>query len=175
MLSVHKLGPKGVEYYVSYAGRGAEGYWLGESCRLAGACRCGRPGGVPCPRERRAPRRGSAVGTRRHRPHAGLGLHAVGAEISIARLGTRRRTAAGGTCRGASRGGQGGLLVPRGRGRPGTARVRGPRRARYCGARRRLLRTPGLACGSTRSSIRMGLFATSPKEATGDGPRSTPA
>ena len=27
MLSAHKLGPKGVEYYVSYAGRGTEGYW----------------------------------------------------------------------------------------------------------------------------------------------------
>ena len=34
MLSAHKLGPKGVEYYVSYAGRGAEGYWLGKAALL---------------------------------------------------------------------------------------------------------------------------------------------
>ena len=40
MLSAHKLGPKGVEYYVSYAGRGTEGYWLGKvaaSLGLVGA------------------------------------------------------------------------------------------------------------------------------------------
>ena len=36
MLSAHKLGPKGVEYYVSYAGRGAEGYWLGKAAASLG-------------------------------------------------------------------------------------------------------------------------------------------
>ena len=36
MLSAHKLGPKGVEYYVSYAGRGAEGYWLGRAATSLG-------------------------------------------------------------------------------------------------------------------------------------------
>ena len=36
MLSAHKLGQKGVEYYVSYAGRGAEGYWLGKAAASLG-------------------------------------------------------------------------------------------------------------------------------------------
>ena len=36
VLSAHKLGPKGVEYYVSYAGRGAEGYWLGKAAASLG-------------------------------------------------------------------------------------------------------------------------------------------
>ena len=36
MLSAHKLGPKGVEYYVSYAGRGLEGYWLGKAAASLG-------------------------------------------------------------------------------------------------------------------------------------------
>ncbi|MGO9878724.1 MAG: MobF family relaxase, partial [Acidimicrobiales bacterium] len=36
MLSAHKLGPKGVEYYVSYAGRGTEGYWLGKAAASLG-------------------------------------------------------------------------------------------------------------------------------------------
>jgi conjugative relaxase-like TrwC/TraI family protein len=36
VLSAHKLGVKGVEYYVSYAGRGAEGYWLGKAAASLG-------------------------------------------------------------------------------------------------------------------------------------------
>ena len=36
MLSAHKLGQKGVEYYVSYAGRGTEGYWLGKAAASLG-------------------------------------------------------------------------------------------------------------------------------------------
>jgi conjugative relaxase-like TrwC/TraI family protein len=36
VLSAHKLGPKGVEYYVSYAGRGTEGYWLGKAAASLG-------------------------------------------------------------------------------------------------------------------------------------------
>ena len=36
MLSAHKLGVKGVEYYVSYAGRGTEGYWLGKAAASLG-------------------------------------------------------------------------------------------------------------------------------------------
>ena len=39
MLSAHKLGQKGVEYYVSYAGRGAEGYWLGKAAASLGGMR----------------------------------------------------------------------------------------------------------------------------------------
>jgi len=79
--------PKGVEYYVSYAG--AHGGLLArKGRRVTGACRFGRPGGVPRPSERRAPRWGRllervAADTRR------AGLHGVGAEVGIARLGTR--------------------------------------------------------------------------------------
>jgi len=36
VLSAHKLGQNGVEYYVSYAGRGAEGYWLGKAAASLG-------------------------------------------------------------------------------------------------------------------------------------------
>jgi hypothetical protein len=89
VLSAHKLGQKGVEYYVSYAGRGTEGYWLGKAAASLGLVGAVDPAAFRALAKGEHPDGGRLLERVADRPHAGLGLHAVGAEVGIARLGAR--------------------------------------------------------------------------------------
>jgi len=134
---------------------------------------CGRPGGVPRPRERRAPRRGSAVGTGRDRPHAGWDF-TLSAPKSVslawALADEPLRAALAEAHRGRSR-------QPSRSSRrrwPGTARVRG-RDGTLMRARHRLLCPPRLARARSAAPHAWDRLQSRRRKATGDGPRSTPA
>jgi len=174
VLSAHKLGLKGVEYYVSYAGRGAEGYWLGKAAASLGLV------GPVDPAAFRALAKGEHPDGGRllervasdHTPGWDLTLSAPkSVSLAWALADEPLRAALAEAHRGAVKAAFSFLEDEGGRarrgfgGRDGTSLRGSPSPA---------LSTPPRE-SSTRSSTRMGSSATSPKEATGDGPRSTPA
>ena len=141
----HKLGPKGVEYYVSYAGRGTEGYWLGKAAASLGLVGAVDPAAFRALAKGEHPDGGrllERVATD-HTPGWDFTLSAPkSVSLAWALADEPLRAALAEAHRGAVKAAFSFLEDEGGR---APARVRGPRRARLCGARRRLLCPPRLA------------------------------
>ena len=145
MLSAHKLGPKGVEYYVSYAGRGAEGYWLGKAAASLGLVGAVDPAAFRALAKGEHPDGGrllERVATD-HTPGWDFTLSAPkSVSLAWALADEPLRAALAEAHRGAVKAAFSFLEDEGGRARRGFGGRDGHV---YCGARRRLLRTPGLA------------------------------
>jgi len=146
--------PKGVEYYVSYAGRGTEGYWLGKAAASLGLVGAVDPAAFRALAKGEHPDGGrllERVATD-HTPGWDITLSAP-KSVSLA-WATRRRTLRAALAKRTARQSRR-LLFPRGRGRPGTARVRGRDGHVPAGLASPALSTPPRE-SSIRSSTRMG-------------------
>ena len=174
MLSAHKLGPKGVEYYVSYAGRGTEGYWLGKAAASLGLVGAVDPAAFRALAKGEHPDGGrllERVATD-HTPGWDFTLSAPkSVSLAWALADEPLRAALAEAHRGAVKAAFSFLEDEGGRARRG-----------FGGRDGHVTAGLAIACfvhpasrSSIRSSTRMGSSAISQKEATGDGPRSTPA